>query len=163
MSTPKIILRPVRDDDIALFCASERDPLARHMAAFTAVAQEDDAACRARWARHRSNPDILIRAIVVEETGAVTGSVVSFAQDGAREVSYWLARAWWGRGIASTALQLFLKEEQTRPLYARVACDNVASLRVLRKSGFVVIGQERGFATARGVEVDEYVLVLSGA
>ena len=39
--------------------------------------------------------------------------------------------------------------------------DNLASLRVLEKCGFVVIGREKGFANARGMEIEEVVLELS--
>jgi RimJ/RimL family protein N-acetyltransferase len=47
-----------------------------------------------------------------------------------------------------------------RPLYARAAKDNIASLRVLEKCGFTIAGYERGFANARGEEVEEVVLEL---
>ena len=43
---------------------------------------------------------------------------------------------------------------------ARAAADNAASLRVLAKCGFEVVGEDRGFANARGEEIDEYVLEL---
>jgi RimJ/RimL family protein N-acetyltransferase len=45
-----------------------------------------------------------------------------------------------------------------RPLYARAARDNVASLRVLEKCGFVQVGTSRGWANARGEVVDEILL-----
>jgi RimJ/RimL family protein N-acetyltransferase len=41
-----------------------------------------------------------------------------------------------------------------------VAIDNVASLKVLSKCGFVVTGSDSGFAPARGRDVEEYVLRL---
>jgi len=47
-----------------------------------------------------------------------------------------------------------------RPLHARAAKDNVASIRVLQKCGFVVTGSDRSFATARGMEIDEAILEL---
>ena len=58
------------------------------------------------------------------------------------------------------ALSEFLPVQNTRPLYARAAKDNVASLRVLAKCGFMVSGYDRGFANARGQEIDEVVLKL---
>jgi hypothetical protein len=51
---------------------------------------------------------------------------------------------------------------KTRPLYARAARDNFASLRVLEKCGFWIVGYERGFACARGEEIEEVVLELTG-
>jgi RimJ/RimL family protein N-acetyltransferase len=54
-------------------------------------------------------------------------------------VGYWLGREFWGQGIATQALALFLKEERTRPLVAHVAQHNIGSRRVLEKCGFVVV------------------------
>jgi RimJ/RimL family protein N-acetyltransferase len=62
--------------------------------------------------------------------------------------------------VASSALQEFLKIEEKRPLHARVAKDNVASLRVLEKCGFSVFGEDTGFAYGRGSEVEEFLLAL---
>jgi RimJ/RimL family protein N-acetyltransferase len=45
-------------------------------------------------------------------------------------------------------------------MYARVAKDNLASRRVLEKCGFTVIGEDKGFANARGQEIDELLLEL---
>jgi len=59
------------------------------------------------------------------------------------------------------ALGLFLNEVLVRPLYARAAKDNTTSIRILNKCGFKLIGHERGFANARGIEIEEVVLELS--
>ena len=40
------------------------------------------------------------------------------------------------------------------------AKDNVASIRVLEKCGFRVSGEAKGFAAARGCEVEEFILEL---
>jgi RimJ/RimL family protein N-acetyltransferase len=89
------------------------------------------------------------------------GSIASFELDGRREVTYWIARQDWGRGIATRALQQFLATIETaRPLYARAASDNAASLRVLEKCGFARVGADRAFAYGRGEETDEIVLRL---
>ena len=61
---------------------------------------------------------------------------------------------------ATRALALFATEIDERPLFARVATDNVASLHVLQKCGFVIYGAARGYADARGMEIDEYLLRL---
>jgi RimJ/RimL family protein N-acetyltransferase len=161
MSNLDVRLREVQEADIAIFCANERDPVARQMAAFTTAEPLDDDACRARWGRVLANPEGIVRTIVVG--GEVAGSVLSYVLDGEREVSYWLGREWWGRGIARAALRQFLDIERTRPLHGRVAHDNPASLRVLLACGFVVCGQDRGFAAARGEEIDEILLLLTGS
>jgi RimJ/RimL family protein N-acetyltransferase len=47
-------------------------------------------------------------------------------------------------------------------MYARVAQDNLGSRRILEKCGFQVIGETKGFANARGQEIEELLLVLPG-
>ena len=78
-----------------------------------------------------------------------------------QEVTYWLGREFWGRGIATAALQAFLQVDSRRPLRGRAAADNVASIRVLEKCGFVRIGTDRGYANARRAEIDEVVMELT--
>jgi RimJ/RimL family protein N-acetyltransferase len=50
-----------------------------------------------------------------------------------------------------------------RPLSARVAKDNKGSIRVLEKCGFVITGEDTGFANARGAEIEEYILTLKAS
>ncbi len=45
-----------------------------------------------------------------------------------------------------------------RPLYARAAKDNVASLGVLQKCSFTITGEDRGFSNARDEEAEEFIL-----
>jgi RimJ/RimL family protein N-acetyltransferase len=57
-------------------------------------------------------------------------------------------------------VRLILERTPVRPVFARAAADNVASLRVLEKVGFAVIGTDRGYANARRTEIEERVLRL---
>jgi len=41
-----------------------------------------------------------------------------------------------------------------------VAKDNIASVRVLEKCGFVISGYDQGFANARGEEIEEVIMIL---
>jgi len=91
----------------------------------------------------------------------VVGSVLSYEEAGKPEVSYWFGREYWGKGFATRALSDFLVHVNlTRPIYARVARGNLGSRRVLEKCGFTIIGKARGFANARGVEIEELLLEL---
>lgn len=152
-------LRRVIDNDLPIFFEHQRDPVAVHMAAFTVKDPSDRAAFDTHWGRILADDSTLIRTIVVD--GQVAGSVFSYGPPGEIEVSYWLGREFWGRGIATAALAEFLKLQNTRPIYARAAKDNGGSLRVLVKCGFVVIGNDKGFANARGQEIEEYLLELA--
>ena len=154
----RCVLREVRDEDLPLLFEHWRDPIAGRMAAFTTPDQADWDAFERRWARLRATEGVINRAIVVD--GEVAGTIGSWGDPGAREVTYWIGRSYWGKGIATCALGAFLTVDTSRPLHARVAYDNVASQRVLEKCGFRVIATERGFAEARSREIEEVVLRL---
>ena len=128
------------------------------MAAFTPAAPEDWAGFAAHWHSLLSDPDVLKRAVLVD--GAVAGHLLCFEQLGQRELSYWIDPAWRGQRVASSALAQFLAGIAERPLYARVAQDHVASLRVLQRNGFAVDRQGRGYSAVRGGEIGELILRL---
>ena len=151
-------LRELRDEDLPLLFEQWADPVAVQMAAFTAPDHMDRDAFERRWARLRADDTVLNRVIVVD--GHVAGTIGSWGDPGKREVTYWIGRSYWGKGIATDALTAFLAVDRSRPLYARVAADNVASRRVLEKCGFRVIATERGVAEARSAEIEEFVLRL---
>ena len=154
----RCVLREVRDEDLPVLFEQWADPVAERMAAFTAPDHMDWDAFERRWSRLRADETIINRAIVVD--GDVAGTIGSWGDPGEREVTYWIGRSYWGKGIATSALNAFLTVDQSRPLHARVAYDNVGSRRVLEKCGFRVIATERGFAGARSGEIEEFVLRL---
>ena len=154
-------LREVRDEDLAVLFEQWADPVAARMAAFTAPDHMDPDAFERRWSRLRADATVINRAIVVD--GEVAGTIGSWGDPGQREVTYWIGRSYWGRGVATCALNAFLTVDRSRPLRARVAYDNVASQRVLEKCGFRVIATDRGFAEARSREIEEVVLRLEQA
>jgi RimJ/RimL family protein N-acetyltransferase len=151
-------LRKLRDEDLPVLFEQWADPVAAHMAAFTAPDHMDREAFERRWTRLRADETVINRVIVVD--GDVAGSIGSWGDPGEREVTYWIGRSYWGKGIATCALNAFLTVDPSRPLHARVAYDNVASRRVLEKCGFRVVATERGFADARSGEIEEFVLRL---
>jgi RimJ/RimL family protein N-acetyltransferase len=151
-----VLLRDVKEDDLPIFFEQQLDPVATQMAAFPA---RDRQAFMAHWAK------ILVDTTVITQTilfgGQVAGNVVSFELFGKREVGYWIGRQYWGKGVATTALAAFLHHIQARPLYAHVAKHNRASLRVLEKCGFTILGEDRGEPDASGEQVEGYMLKLS--
>ncbi|MBB4634260.1 GNAT family N-acetyltransferase [Longimicrobium terrae] len=158
-SPSSLTLREMVDDDLDAFFAQQLDPDANWMAAFTNRDPSDREAFIAHWDRIRLNPTVILRTIVAGEE--VAGYVSSYEDEGQPEITYWLGRAYWGRGIATRALAAFLETASTkRPIRARVAQDNLGSLRVLQKCGFIITGEDAGFAKARGRETSEYILML---
>ncbi|HKV86025.1 MAG TPA: GNAT family N-acetyltransferase [Ktedonobacterales bacterium] len=153
-----VILRAVIESDLPIFFEQQRDPAANHMAAFTSRDPNDRDAFMAHWTRILGDEANITRTIVAG--GEVAGNIASFLMEGEREVGYWLGKPYWGRGIASAALRAFLGEITLRPLHARAAKDNAASLRVLQKCGFSITGEGSGYAEARHAETEEYILTL---
>jgi RimJ/RimL family protein N-acetyltransferase len=153
-----VSLRPLEDADLDALFLQWTDPESVRMAAFTTENQTDRDAFLNRMSRLRADTSVVHR--VIEVDGAIAGTIGSFRIDDQLEVTYWIDRAQWGKGIASAALQILLDDTAERPVYARAASDNVGSLRVLEKAGFRRVGVDRGFAVGRGQEIDETILRL---
>jgi RimJ/RimL family protein N-acetyltransferase len=153
-----VLIRPLRDDDASAVFAMMRDREAVRMAAFTGPDPDDREAFDRHFARIRSTPGV--RNFAVEVAGELVGTVAAFDQEGDREVTYWIDRRWWGRGIARRALALLLEAEDVRPLSARAAAHNGGSIRVLEANGFVEVGREVSFADGVGADVEEVIFEL---
>ena len=153
-----VSLRPLEDRDLDPIFQQVTDPESVRMAAFTAEDQTDRQAFLNRITRLRGDTSVSYRVIDVD--GVIAGTIGSFRIDDQLEVTYWVDRAQWGRGIASAALRILLAETAERPLHARAASDNVGSIRVLEKAGFRRVGVDRGFAPGRGEEIEETILRL---
>lgn len=151
-------LREVQDEDLDVLFEQWADPVAARMAAFTSPDHMDRDTFERRLARLRADETVINKVIVAD--GEVAGTIGSWGPPDEREITYWIGRSHWGKGIATCALNAFLTVDPTRPLHARVAYDNVASHRVLEKCGFCVVATDRGFAEARSAEIEEFVLRL---
>ena len=133
--------------DLPILFEQQRDPDANHMAAFTSRDPHDWPLFVAHWQRILADPTVLARTIV--DDGVVVGNIGKWEHDGRPEVTYWIGREHWGRGIATRALGELLRLYTVRPVYAAAAADNVASRRVLEKCGFAADG-DRYAITADG-------------
>lgn len=102
------------------------------MAAFPA---RDWEAFMDHWARIIRDEAATALAVIVDSK--VAGHIGCWIGDGQRQVGYWLGKEYWGRGLATRMLAQFLQRVPERPLYARAAAHNIASIRVLEKCGFV--------------------------
>jgi len=155
----KLRLRTVEQSDLSVFFEHQCDPEANRMAAFIHADPCNRTSFDAHWARILVDQEIWIRTIVIDQ-GIVVGNVASYVLDERRQVCYWIGRDHWGCGYATEALGLLLESIGTRPLYASAAYDNLASLRVLEKCGFRIVGSEVSLANGRGEELKEVMLML---
>jgi RimJ/RimL family protein N-acetyltransferase len=157
--TSDFLLRDVIENDLSIFFEQQLDPDANWMAAFTAKDPADREAFTAHWNRILADETVIVKTVVVD--GQVAGHVLSYVESGKAEVGYWIGKEYSGKGLATRALAEFLaRVNRTRPIYAHVARDNAGSRRVLEKCGFAIVGKNKGFANARGKEIEELILEL---
>jgi RimJ/RimL family protein N-acetyltransferase len=147
--TGEVELREPIEADLETLYRHQADPEASAMAAFPA---RDRAAFLAHHEKVRADPTTLSRTIVVD--GDVVGSIGSWEAGDERDVGYSIGREHWGKGYATAGLRAFLGVDGHRPLHVHVAEHNVASQRVLEKSGFVF------HRTEQHPDVVELVFVL---
>ena len=156
--TTSIHLRDIVPADLPTRFQFQLDPESNSLAA---VIPRDHDSFMKLWPTILTDPTITAKAIIADDL--LVGHISCFKLDGLDAVGYWLSKTYWNRGIATRALTLFLDLIQTRPLYARVARHNAASLRVLQRCGFMIDGYQHSPADARYLECEEVLLSLPGA
>lgn len=116
----------------------------------------------AKWDAIFADPAITPRVIELQtpQGPEIAGAINVFQRDGKNFFGYLIFPEHWGKGVASFAASAILKEDLRRPLYASALRSNVASIRVLEKHGFRMIGSRFEAETERYVagEVGDFVL-----
>lgn len=158
IQTKQIRLRKTKESDLEFLFQFQLDREANYLAAFTPKDPTDKEAYFEKFTKLLNDQTINMQTILVDET--IAGSIAKFEMEGDSEITYWIDRSFWGKGIATTALKNFLSIESTRPIFGRVAFDNLGSQKVLEKCGFIKIGKDKGFANARQAEVEEFIYTL---
>lgn len=158
MQNRQVKLRQTEKSDLEFFFQFQLDKEANYLAAFTSKDHTDKEAYFEKFTKLLNDPTVNMRTILVDET--IAGSIAKFEIEGDAEITYWIDRNFWGKGIATAALNNFLTIENTRPIFGRVAFDNLGSQKVLGKCGFVKIGTDKGFANARKTEIEEFIYKL---
>lgn len=173
-------LRPVVPADLPAIFQMQLDPEGNQMAM---VKPRDAAAFHAAWEGIFADPRVVPRVIVAGNDSGIGNSAVTsagesyrggssggggmlgviscFQRDGLDYIGYWIEREHWGKGLATRALALLLHEVTRRPLYARVAATNPASLRVLTRNGFTEVSREWSPGTDRLLACEEVILKLT--
>lgn len=155
-----IELRDALPRDVPAFYAMHADPEANRRGSFVPRKKAD---FFKHWKKVLENRLIVKKAVLHD--GEVAGYVVSFFRTGTgkpkrREIGYWIAREYWGKGLATEGLRLLLANHHTRPLFARVAKKNPGSRRVAEKCGFKIV-EEGSYRNEAGKDVEEFLLRLS--
>ena len=125
------------------------------MAAFVSKDRRDKVAFHTHWDKILRSSQNMTSTIVAE--GKIAGHISCYPHGENMEVTYWLGRKFWGRGLATHALNRMLQLVADRPIFARAATDNIGSIRVLQKCGFKIVGKNKGLANGRGEETEEFI------
>ena len=136
-----ITIREVESSDLETFYEHQLDPEAIRMAAFVCEDPKDKVAFEAHWNKILNSSQITQRTIVAERQ--VAGHIACYPDGENIEVTYWLGREFWKRGLATQALNRMLHLVVDRPIFAKAAADNIGSIRVLQKCGFKIIGKTK--------------------
>jgi [ribosomal protein S5]-alanine N-acetyltransferase len=154
-----IKLRPTIVEDLDTLFLFQMDKDGGYLAAFMPEDPTDKTAYINKYTKLLSDPTVNNQTIILDNT--IVGSIAKFVMNGDAELTYWIDRQFWGQGIATQALTLFLAIENYRPIFGRVAFDNFGSQRVLEKCHFVKVGADKGFANARQTEIEEFIYQLT--
>lgn len=154
-----VTLTQTIESDLAALFQFQLDKEAVRLAAFTSEDPTDKTAYIVKFTKLLSDSTFNMQTIKIDET--IVGSIAKFIMFGSNEITYWIDKNYWGKGVATTALNIFLKTERNRPIYGRVAFDNLGSQKVLERNGFVKVGEDFGFANARQTEIKEFIYKLS--
>lgn len=158
MMNSQLILRPAEEADLEFFFQFQLDKEANYLAAFTSKDPNDKATFLEKYSKLLHDPVINMQTIIVDDV--IAGSISKFEMEGEAEITYWIDKSFWGKGVATAALKKLLSLENARPIFGRVAFDNAGSQKVLENCGFVRTGTDNGFANARQAEIEEFIYML---
>jgi RimJ/RimL family protein N-acetyltransferase len=132
-------LRDVTEADLETLYEQQLDAEAVRRSRFPSRERE---AFMTHWVeRILGDSTVFVQAVIVD--GEPAGNIVAWWEGQQRFIGYWFGRPYWGRGIGTKALALFLRLEKNRPLYADPFVGNTGSVRLLEKHGFQHAGTVR--------------------
>jgi len=124
---------------------------------------EDDAELFIRYAQ--TNGKEVVKAIISNDN--LCGVIGVIPQEDVHahvgEVGFWLGEPYWSQGIGTTALLLFIESYisgKYQRLEAGVFSNNIASMKLLEKCGFIKEGVRRSRIIKDGVTQDEHLFGL---
>jgi len=115
-----------------------------------------------------ANRDLPLHIFAIEVEGAAAGGIGIHPQNDIQrknaELGYWLAQPFWGNGIITSAVKEMIdygfKNFDVARIFARPFGTNIASQRVLEKSGFILEGRYEKSFYKNGAYIDELVYAV---
>src|SRR5687767_11918694 len=100
-----IKLRPTEVADLEHLFRFQLDEEAGYLAAFMPKDPADQTAYLAKFTGLLSDPSVNNQTILVDKV--IAGSVAKFEMQGEAEITYWIDKIYWRKGIATEALKSF--------------------------------------------------------
>ena len=111
----------------------------------------------------RSSPDDLRFSVFYDEI-LVGGVGVSFEENNQLDLGYWIAKDYWGNGFATEASEGLIdyvkNETEFKAITACYVKGNKTSAKVLKKLGFIEIGECEEYFLSRKETMDCVDLIL---
>lgn len=152
LETDRLLFRNHEPADVDAYCTIESDPVYRGaQKIYSREEQERD--FRETWLVHKP---MALRATVFKEDGRYIGRCGLYpARDdsdaiieGEARIAFYLAREYWGRGVATEAGRAFVRlgfeTLGLRRIEAGMNAKNAASIRVIEKLGFAWVRSGEG-------------------
>jgi len=155
LESERLVFREHEPGDLDAYCAMEADPeVRRYVGGAPRARQDAERKFRDTFLR-RATARLAMRATILRSEGryiGYCGLTPNFT--GHRPVrneaslGYYLARVYWGQGLATEAGQAFVEfgfeQLKLTRIVSAVEVGNAASLRVLEKLGFKLVSTETG-------------------
>lgn len=166
IKSKKFVLRKYRKgDEKALQRNINNRKVARYMSSvpypYTAKDAKEWIGKDLKWQKERKSAQV---NFVIDINGEVVGAVgfSNINWEHKAEIGYWLAEKYWKQGIMTEAVKLAVKfgfkKLKLKRIFATVFSPNLASKRVLEKSGFTLEGVMRKHHKKHNRFYDSYLL-----
>lgn len=160
LSTPRLVIRPLRVADAPRIAALMGDPAVATMLADVSLPFGE------RAAREWLKPTLFDMRLGIERQGELIGGLAYHCYFGAvAGLGYWLGKDYWGQGYASEAAGALVRHgftlDRVQRFYSGHFADNPASGRVLTRIGFAITGTSRHWCSARACHLESFEAVLT--
>jgi len=155
LETQRLLFRDPEPRDLEAYCAMEADPEVRKYVGGYPRPREVAERKFKDGLRKRTNDRLAMWATVYKPEGCYIGRCGVYPHIAGRRrvprvgaLAFYLARAYWGRGLATEAGRAFVdfgfNELGLKKIVTAVQAGNGASIRVLEKLGFRLVEIEQG-------------------
>lgn len=164
LESERLLFREHEPGDLDAFCDMEADPEVRRYVG--GAPRSRPGAERKFRSTHlrRAKARLALRATIFKPDGRYIGYCGLFPNVGSRgpvageaALAFYLAREYWGRGLATEAGRAFIEfgfgQLHLARIVATVEVGNAASRRVLEKLGFALTGTETGMRSFHHFEL----------